>query len=137
MVNFRIGKTASKIHSKTGARRELLLVCPDRQHRGVRVGRLRWDFYGPRALPLPEALEELDYEGPGTWYLSFNLFTTGQRRQVEFPIEFDIEVDGAAQDEPGDPTPEPGSLFLVGTGLLLFVAAVRRKVNGQPSSYID
>lgn len=36
-----------------------------------------------------------------------------------------------------DPTPEPGSLFLVGTGLLLFVAAVRRKVNGQPSSYID
>ena len=36
-----------------------------------------------------------------------------------------------------DPTPEPGSLFLVGTGLLLFVAALRRKVNGQPSSYID
>jgi hypothetical protein len=36
-----------------------------------------------------------------------------------------------------DPTPEPGSLFLVGTGLLLFVAAVRRKANGQPSSYID
>ena len=36
-----------------------------------------------------------------------------------------------------DATPEPGSLLLVGTGLLLFVAAVRRKANGQPSSYID
>jgi hypothetical protein len=36
-----------------------------------------------------------------------------------------------------DPIPEPGSWLLVGTGLLLFVAAVRRKANGQPSSYID
>jgi hypothetical protein len=38
---------------------------------------------------------------------------------------------------PADPAPEPGSLLLVGTGLLLFIAAVRRKANGQPSSYID
>lgn len=37
---------------------------------------------------------------------------------------------------PADPAPEPGSLVLVGTGLLLFVAAVRRKANGLPSSYI-
>jgi hypothetical protein len=70
-------------------------------------GRLRWDFYGPPALPLPEALEEFDYQGPGTWYLSFNLFTRGERQQVEFPIEFDLELDGVAQDEPPDPTPEP------------------------------
>jgi hypothetical protein len=36
-----------------------------------------------------------------------------------------------------DSTPEPGSLLLVGTGLLLFVAAVRRKANRGPASFID
>ena len=73
------------------------------------AARLRWDFYGPTALPLVEALEETDYVGPGTWYLSFNLFNllgTGER-VAEFPVEFDIEVDGTAQTEPPDPTPEP------------------------------
>ena len=70
-------------------------------------GRLRWDFYGPPAQPLPEALEQSDYEGPGTWYLSFNLLGTNAERVAEFPVEFDIEVDGTAETEPPDPTPEP------------------------------
>jgi hypothetical protein len=38
---------------------------------------------------------------------------------------------------PADPSPEPGSLFLVGTGLLLFVAAIRRKANRPPVIYFD
>jgi hypothetical protein len=38
---------------------------------------------------------------------------------------------------PADPSPEPGSLLLVGTGPLLFVAAVHRKANRPPVSYFD
>ena len=38
---------------------------------------------------------------------------------------------------PADPTPESGSLLLVGTGLLLFVAAIRRKANRPPVIYFD
>jgi hypothetical protein len=36
-----------------------------------------------------------------------------------------------------DPVPEPAALFLVGTGLLLFLAAIRRKVNRQPVTTIE
>jgi hypothetical protein len=70
------------------------------------AGRLHWDFYGPRALPLREALEQDPYDGPGTWYVSFNLLASGRQNTVaEFPVEFDLELDGTAQSEPPDPTP--------------------------------
>jgi hypothetical protein len=38
---------------------------------------------------------------------------------------------------PADPSPEPGSLLLVGTGLLLFGAAIRRKSNRPPVIYFE
>jgi hypothetical protein len=38
---------------------------------------------------------------------------------------------------PADPAPEPGSLLFVGTGLLLFGAAIRRKMNRPRPSFFD
>jgi hypothetical protein len=50
-----------------------------------------------------------------------------------------FEAQSALSQDDFDPatTPEPASLLLVGSGLLLFVAAILRKAAGQPSSYIN
>ena len=71
------------------------------------ASRLRWDFFGPPAVPLAEAVEQAPYEGAGTWYVSFNAFTRGQKQVAEFPLEFELSVDGTAQTEPPDTTPAP------------------------------
>ena len=50
-----------------------------------------------------------------------------------------VKVQSAFVQQDFDPasTPEPRSLLFVGTGLLFFVAAVRRKANRQPTSFFD
>jgi hypothetical protein len=71
------------------------------------AAQLRWDFYGPPAAPLADALEQGGYDGPGVWYLGFTAITAGQHRLAEFPVEFDLDVEGEAKAEPPDPTPRP------------------------------
>jgi hypothetical protein len=76
---------------------------------------LRWDFYGPRVMTLPDALEQTTYEGPGVWYLAFNAFTAGQHQVAEFPVEFDIDVEGEAGAEPPAPTPRATATATAGS----------------------
>lgn len=70
--------------------------------------RLRWDFYGPPAMPFAEAAASSStYAGPGTWYVSLHPVSVAAPLPIELPVELELDADGAPQDEPPDPRPTP------------------------------
>jgi Ca-activated chloride channel homolog len=66
---------------------------------------LRWDFYGPIADPFADAVEDNQYGGPGTWYVSLHSLDTDEARPVEIPVEIELDADGRPVAEEPDPRP--------------------------------
>ena len=71
--------------------------------------RLRWDFYGPRALPFAEAVDETDYRGPGTWYVSLHPVSVDDPLPIELPVEIEVDADGEPLPEQPDARPAPAA----------------------------
>jgi hypothetical protein len=70
----------------------------------------RLEYVTPPVLSRSAAFDEVGvYRGPGTWYVSLFLTTTGERpRRIEFPVRLDVEVIGEPQAET-EPEPTPAT----------------------------
>jgi Ca-activated chloride channel family protein len=68
------------------------------------------EFVTPTVETLSSGLDDFtSYGGPGVWYVSLYLPTSdAEPRRREFPVALEVEVLGAAEDDPS-PDPTPGA----------------------------